>query len=31
MDLDWDKKGVLREFNQVEFFDSMIHQFNGLD
>ena len=31
MDLDWDKKGVLREFNQIEFVDSMVHQFNGLD
>jgi len=25
MDLDWDKKGVLREFNQIEFVESMIH------
>jgi hypothetical protein len=25
MDLDWDKKGVLREFNQIEFVDSMVH------
>ena len=31
MDFDWKNKGVLREFSQTSFVESMIHEFDGID
>lgn len=31
MDLNWRSKGVLREFSQTSFVESMIHEFDGID